>query len=746
MTGPEPDLDLDRLLAECAKEPIHAPGAVQPHGCLLGLDEQRRVVVASENCEAVLGVTAADLLGRPLSATLGAAWDDVERPTDPHGISAVTDGDRGSFECVVVPGGSGMALLEVEPTPAVQRDDHWRLYRALHDFHGAESIDAVLEQAVHTVRELAGFDRVMLYRFDEEWNGEVVAEARGEDVDSFLGLRFPATDIPPQARALYARSPVRVIPDACADASPLVALDAATAAELDLSDVSIRAVSPIHLRYLRNMGVDASMSAAITVRGRLWGLVACHHLRGSHRPGRRVRNAVDLVARTTSTVVTVLLDAEATGRRLAVLAGLDGLTEVLRADERRPEDLVETHGGAILELFDASGAMLLTELGRHAVGAVPPTPLVEAIVAAATDAGTTEVVSDELRAVDPRCARHAAVAAGLVLVRIGPYEDRWLALFRPELAETVRWGGDPQAKSAVADDSGAVVLDPRASFAEYVEQVGGRCRPWTPEEVKGAHDLARRIGDAYAARTAQEAQVAVRLQEALMFDTLPPIPGFDAAARYRPDELQPLGGDWYDVFFRPDGGAVVVLGDVAGHGFGVAGTMAQLRHALRAYLVRAPDLAEAVERLNELTRTLLPGDLATLVVAEVDARRQKACIVAAGHLPPVLSSPEGARLVEVRGPALGVAATPRYEMTEVPLAPGQSLVLYTDGLIERRSRSLDASLDHLLAVARSVATLPASAQCERLVDQLLDGQVQRDDVTLLVVRPDGGAPPVAGRT
>src|SRR5690606_8265454 len=144
------------------------------------------------------------------------------------------------------------------------------------------------------VRGLTGFDRVMIYRFDPEWNGEVVAERRVSELDPFLGTRYPASDIPPQARALYLRNPIRLIPNSDHQPIPLVALPDAPGTTLDLSDSTLRAVSPVHLEYLRNMGVVASMSAALRVDGALWGLVACHHYAAPRRPSQRARAEIDV--------------------------------------------------------------------------------------------------------------------------------------------------------------------------------------------------------------------------------------------------------------------------------------------------------------------------------------------------------------------------------------------------------------------------------------------------------------------
>lgn len=724
-----PMSDADRfeeLLAACASEPIHAPGAVQPHGALFVVDADGVVRSASANVAALLAVDAAAALGRPLVDVLGSGWADALAEAE-DGAIAIVSTERGTFECIAAPlaTDTGSAtLFEVEPDLGAGVADDGRLFASLDAFHGATSIDGLVADAVATVAQLTGFDRVMCYRFDDDWNGEVVAEEVAAGVDPFAGLRFPASDIPAQARAQYARTPLRLIPDADATPSPLLSEDESWAG-LDISDATLRAVSPIHLQYLRNMGVRSSMSVSLTVDGRLWGIIACHHLSGVVRPSHRVRQAVRLVARTTSAVLSVLQVAGRTERRLDLLRRLDALSEGLRREEQRPAlDVLADNAHDVMALIGATGLAIGTPRDLHRAGDVPEPDVLAALVERLR-VERRPIVDEALGSTLP----DRPGPGGALVLPVAGATDAWVMWFRPETAETVRWAGEP-TKTA---DTATGRLEPRSSFDAYIEEVRGRAVPWSAEERAIAVDLTGRVAEAESLRAHREAAMAAQLQKALMLEGFPAARGMRGAVRYRPVSNAPLGGDWYDVFFTPSGRSIVAVGDVAGHGFEVAAAMAQLRHALRAYLVRVETFEEALGRLNDLIYTLLPGEMATVVLAEVDGLEGTVRIANGGHLPVVVASPDAARLVEVRGPALGWKAGTEHPAEAVPMAPGERLILYSDGLIERRARPIDESLATLVDAARATAHLDVDGQAGRLLDTLTEGTDVDDDVTVVVV-------------
>src|ERR687890_279644 len=299
---PRPDVDEDPL-QRCADEPIAVPGAIQPHGALLAVTEpDLAVVVASANAADVLGTTPASL-----ADVLGSA--DLDRlraglAGDPSEIDPLRVTVAGAEVDLVVHRADGLLLTEWEPLAGAEQAGavwHARLALVLQRLSASRTLDALTASLARDVRALTGFDRVMVYRFDPEWNGEVVAEDRRADLEPFLGLRYPASDIPAQARALYATNWQRLIPDATYRRVPLEpAANPVTGRPLDLSGAMLRSVSPVHLEYLANMGVVASMSVSLIDSGRLWGLIPCHHYAGAHRPSYTDRAAAEFLGRTAS--------------------------------------------------------------------------------------------------------------------------------------------------------------------------------------------------------------------------------------------------------------------------------------------------------------------------------------------------------------------------------------------------------------------------------------------------------------
>lgn len=717
--------DVAELLAGCAREPIHVPGAIQPHGSLLALEHGVAVTVSADRAHD-LGRTLAEIVGGPAAMV-------IEQATPHQPLTIVTpDGTALDVTSHFV---GDIRVVELEPPSDVDLDDRFGLLEALRSLQAVATIDALLEATTAAVRRLTGFDRVMIYRFDVEWNGEVVAETSGPGLDPFLGLRYPASDIPPQARALYLRNPIRLIPTSDHEPVPLVAAAGAVGPALDLSDSTLRAVSPVHLEYLRNMGVIASMSAALTVDGALWGLIACHHYAGPRRPSQRMRAGVEVVAKTASALLSQLEAAASATERVELLLHLDTISSRLAEADADPFGSLTAPGSDLARVVDADGAATWAPNDVRTIGACPPPEAIDALGRALSEHPRAELVTDHAAA-EPTCAAAgvAASAAGVLAVPVGE-TGSWLMWFRQEQIKSVRWGGDPHHKEMQRDPSGGVRLGPRRSFAEYVESVRGTSRPWSRAQVDVARMLAERVGDSIERQLRRDRRLAGALQRAVLLAELPRVPGAALGVVYEPATRYGVGGDWYDVFFLPDGRAVLVLGDVAGHGFEVAATMSQLRHALRAYVLRSGDIGTALGELNELVRALLPGEMASAVVATFDPEGGGVEMLNAGHLPPVIAQAQASALVELpRHPALGIGRQVTFRPERVALAPTATLVLYTDGLIERRDVAIDVRLATLTEVAAGIGPdVPPQSACELLRDSLRDER-REDDATVFAIR------------
>ncbi|WP_158545881.1 SpoIIE family protein phosphatase [Blastococcus sp. TF02A-30] len=727
-TSPAAGSRLDEeALVRCADEPIAVPGAIQPHGVLLAVTEPELAVVVSST-------NAAELFGGPVASLPDVLTDDdLTRlreglAGDLAEVNPLRMTVRGAEVDLVLHRADGLLLTEWEPVAGAEQAGaawHRRLPTVLQRLSAATTLEELGATLARDVRSVTGFDRVMVYRFDPEWNGEVIAEARREDLEPFLGLRYPASDIPAQARALYTTNWMRIIPDAGYTRVPLDP-PLHDGRPLDLSGSMLRSVSPVHLEYLANMGVVSSMSVSLIDRGKLWGLISCHHYAGPHRPSYSDRVAAEFLGRTASLLLHTLV---AEGEREGVVAVASRAAELSASVGAAPRALAAALTGedvTALDLVPAAGAAVRINGQLRLLGATPPADRVPGLVASLLAAGIS--TTDAASTVVPEAADLVDTAAGVLAVPIGG--DDFLAWFRPETLREVTWGGNPYTSKVAQTDAGPR-LSPRRSFDAWSETVRGTSQPWREHEVAAARSLAAHVAAAALNRASEDNRLAGALQRTLLLEELPKVPGVDLAARYLPSQEDVVGGDWYDLVPLPGGRLAVVVGDVAGHGLSAAAVTAQLRHALRAHLLRAGGPAAALSGLNEVTSALLPGEMATVVVAELDPASGDVVLASAGHLPVLHVTADGADYVMGgRGPALGVLDTPSYQEERLTLAGDDRLLLFSDGLVERGRGGLPVGLQQL---KDAVGGSPADA--DALLDAVLTAMAPptTDDVTLLAV-------------
>lgn len=479
-------------LAGCDREPIHLPGTVQPHGVLAVLDGPAGAVAAvSTSAGPLLGATPGDVLGRPLAELVGPAAADLlpdlarEHPSPgAHYLRAVRAGRDGRWFTAVAHRHAGRLVLELEPAPEGSPGGFTELYPLLGAFtakmEDAAGVDELCRLAAGEVRRATGFDRVLVYRFDPDWNGTVVAEDRNDRLPGYLGLRFPASDIPAQARELYRRNRVRLIADA--DAPPAAVVGPAAAGPLDLTFSTLRSVSPVHLEYMRNMGTAASMSVSVLVGGKLWGLVSCHHHAPRFVPFE-VRAACDSLAQVFALRLAGTEAAEAYERRLALRAVQTELLAHMAAAKDIAAGLV-SDPRTLMNFARAGGAAVVADDQVRTVGETPAPADLHRL----TDwlAGRELYRSDHLPADYPPAAAFADRASGLLAVSISKLRPDYVLWFRPEVVRTVTWAGEPQ-KTVDAREPGR--LHPRHSFAAWTETVRGRSEPWAEAEGEAAVEL-----------------------------------------------------------------------------------------------------------------------------------------------------------------------------------------------------------------------------------------------------------------
>jgi light-regulated signal transduction histidine kinase (bacteriophytochrome) len=491
------DLDLDA----CAQEPIHIPGSIQPHGILLAVGlSDRTVDYASANIAHIFGLDPASVLGRPFALVLPALSREFETDlADPPAsgstrilrrIRVDTRAGVQPYEAAISRSGA-YAVVELEAPPSGTVSSLDVLYPTLRGFveqlQGASSVDGLCRLAAQEVRRMTGFDRVLIYRFDDRWNGTVIAEDRNEVLPSYLDLRFPASDIPAQARELYRRNRQRIIPDAGYVPVPI---QSKRHEPLDLSDSVLRSVSPVHLEYMRNMGTLASMSISILRDGELWGLISCHS-REPKRVALQVRNACDFLTQIFSLQLEARENTTLAESRLRLGTVQTRLLAHMAAEDDFIAGLVN-HPDDLMRLAGAEGAAVLAQDRCRCLGRAPDEAQVRALCAWLSENHREDVFeTDRLPQLYPPARAFADRASGLVAIAISKAHASYVLWFRPEVVRTVHWSGNPQ--KAVQEEAGTLRLHPRRSFEIWKETVQERSLAWDRSEIEAVKELRNAI-------------------------------------------------------------------------------------------------------------------------------------------------------------------------------------------------------------------------------------------------------------
>ncbi len=497
-------------LSVCLSEPIHRLGGIQSYGALLALDADGRVAVASSNCGSVLGT--GDLLGTAAVDLFGAAALDaihrtLDAPTGDRGLLTLTVAGR-EFDATVHRA-DGRLVVELEPVTEERPFVFSRFYPAVRTAltrlqHGRTVVD-VCAAAVAEIRALTGYDRVVAYRFEGPAGpGEVLAESVADGLEPWLGLWFPATDIPPQARRLYERNWIRVIHDVDDDTARLVPPVPPGAADpLDLSDSTLRTVSGFHLEYLRNIGVRSSMSVSLLDGGRLWGLIACHGL-APRRLSAEVRAACEFFGVTLSLQLAAVQEAEAAQARQQARTALLTLVTELHSDIAGS---LLAHGAELASLVRAD-AVALRLSGRTTGDA----PMDDALWEHLPELAAGQVWSCEcLGEHAPELAGLADEVSGVLVLALDGAGDL-VVWTRRERRAARTWATDPEQPVRVGPRGQR--LTPRGSSAVYQAVVRGRCLPWTTSDEVVAEELGAAVRTAALRRANRLVEVNDELRRA----------------------------------------------------------------------------------------------------------------------------------------------------------------------------------------------------------------------------------------
>ena len=479
-------------LTNCEHEPIHIPGSIQPHGFLLAVNATTfDIKFCSGNVSSYINLSPSEVLQKNIQELVGdtifellqTAASKSEISMHPHILIL----NNNQFSVLFHRSGN-FIILECEPEfesnePLANIYD--QTSRFLGYLHQTSTLQELCEMAAKGTREITGYDRVMIYRFDKDYNGEIIAEDVRDDLEPFLGLHYPHTDIPVQARELYLKNVLRLIYDVNYEPVPIFTQESNVETYLDLSHSILRSTSPIHVQYLHNMGVGATLTISLIHQGKLWGLIACHHYSPKNL-SHKVRLAAQLQGHfITSQIDIRQLNAEYEISK-TVNKALESLTSItLTADESDFNKIINS--ADILEICNAKGAVILYNNHIYKTGLVPSdVDILNIATKISQHSGNKGFHTDTLKVLVPDLSTLCEIISGVLYHELETEGPNCILWFRPESLSEIHWAGDP-SKAFLKDEKG---LSPRNSFKLYSETVKCISKPWLQPELNASANFA----------------------------------------------------------------------------------------------------------------------------------------------------------------------------------------------------------------------------------------------------------------
>jgi two-component system, chemotaxis family, sensor kinase Cph1 len=475
----------------CGSLPIHLTNLIQSHGILLIIEKQTHTIIqASENTQSVFRKPATQLVNTSLFEYIGQDQrdqmqkyiDDSRREKLP--LSWVINGKQ--FLVLLHPKEKFyMAEIELQPFDATAQDSFVKVFQdvrfTISAIESAKSVQEACTITTHELKRLSGFDKIMIYSFDANFNGTVLSEEMEEGMESYLGFTFPASDIPKQARQLYQKNPYRLIPDRNYQPVKLYpVINPLVHSFIDLSDCNLRSVAAVHIEYLKNMGVTASMSTRILKDDQLWGLIACHH-RTDKNLSYQVCSIFEMMSSILSAKIASLINKESHDFNAALQEKYTRLIEQSYKTSDVIESLLNVDHG-IMHLFSATGAVVTRKGKAHFAGDVPAKVFLDDLILwLHTRQLRTNFYTDSLLDHYELAESFTYNGSGIFIIPINYLEDEYIMVFRPEVVRTIQWGGNPDDRIQFENDQRK--YHPRSSFKAWQENVKGRSMPWKEEEI-----------------------------------------------------------------------------------------------------------------------------------------------------------------------------------------------------------------------------------------------------------------------
>ncbi len=491
-------------ITNCDREPIHIIGKAQPHGVIIGCSRADfQITRCSENSEHLLGISAKDLLKRPLSTLFSEEDIDAIKSLGEKEKIALSDTvfeNRRYLKIAHVSGDEYIVDIEPVAKSANSKDLREQLTNILNDLSSAPSIEEIANRTVKIVKKVFTYDRVMLYRFDEEWNGEVVAEEKERALESWLGLHYPATDIPKPSRELFLKQGVRMISDVHHTPAAILPSESSDNSKpLDLSGSELRGVSPIHIQYLINMKVGASLTAAIVLNGELWGLLACHHY-SSKFIDYHQRQLVKFLTQVITNRLALLnanIFLENTGKSEEIRK------ELVNQMQKLPVSQALNGNTKFTDLLKCDGGAVFQDKNLELSGITPSKEeVLDLIQNFLTLKKDKLFYTKNLCKLFSNACSYKEKASGVLAVKLGDQNEDMVIWFRQEVIQTVSWGGNPEKNAIIKD--GIIHLTPRKSFEKWSQKLSGVSLSWEKYEVEAALSLEESITYAIVQRQKEE--------------------------------------------------------------------------------------------------------------------------------------------------------------------------------------------------------------------------------------------------
>ena len=524
--NPQDSQAFEELLANCADEPIRFPGAIQPHGLLLTLTEPAlQIIQVSANVETLLARAPESLIGQPLHSLIGAehaaqVLEALQQATFSEAEPLRFELNGTAFEGLLHRH-QGVLILELEihvknfqPRNVAGVNTH--LGRMLQRLQAATTLQALYDISVKEIQAMTGYDRVLIYRFEEEGHGQVIAEASDPSMEVFNGLFFPASDIPEQARELYRTNWLRIIPNADYQPVPLVPkLRPDTQTPLDLSFATLRSVSPIHCQYMKNMGVLSSMSISLLKGDKLWGLISCGNRQPLHVP-HELRMACQTIGQVLSLQISAMESLELTRQREEKVEALARLNQAMVDSPQNVFDGLAQQPATLMALVNAGGIAIIEDKQLHRYGNCPEPEDIRALHKWLQARGEPVFASHHLSSVYPPAAQYQSVASGVLALSLPKPVDNGVLWFRPEVKENINWSGDPRKPLDLENSDAGLRLRPRTSFEIWKVEMAGISTKWSHGDRFAANDLRRSALENDLARQVRREQAAVQARDDLV--------------------------------------------------------------------------------------------------------------------------------------------------------------------------------------------------------------------------------------